>query len=95
MVSQNLEQKKVLKPVVERRDKIEERQDAMAGQLTQIQDSVEFMLYLPLGDDVKKGERVQMYKYSPNITFSKDDDTQDGGNKGGHAYGVIRGISAH
>lgn len=57
-LKQNLELKKIVRLIVERQDMIEMNQVEMSCQLTMLQTSVELLVSILLGDDVKKGETI-------------------------------------
>lgn len=86
-INHNLEFKRALRPIVERKDKIEKKQDEMSGKLIEIQTSMEILLSIMLDDD-KKGEIIAKSKCTPSVKDSKidDDDAADGGNKGGKTF---------
>lgn len=84
-MKQYLELQKVLELIVEMQDKIEEKHEAFATKLTEVQTFVELLASLLLRDDAKTGEKMLISKCSPSLTMSKDDNNVDGGNKGGKA----------
>lgn len=54
---QDYELKKAIRPIVDRHERIEKDQEEMAGQLTEVQKSVELLVSLLLGDDAKRRRR--------------------------------------
>ena len=55
----------------------------MTSQLSEMQENLELIVSLLVGDDAKKGEMVLKSKCSPQQTLKKDNYAADGGNKGG------------
>ena len=69
------EVKRQLGPILERHDLLEKNQDKIFAQLKELTSAVEVLTFVLLGDgDVKKGEKADKSKCTPELTYHKRGD---------------------
>lgn len=80
---QQLEFKRIVKPNKERQTSLEKCYDTTFDQLKRVQNTLNLLVYLLLGDDAKKGKIITQPKSRQEVSLPNDDDAADGGSKGG------------
>ena len=76
-----MEPSKIINPHTDKQAKLEEKIDVISSHLNEVQESMELILSLLLGDDAKRGRGYLNLNANSFNLIRKDDTFGDGGNK--------------